>query len=62
KITMDNTYAIGDSFNDLEMLETEKYGVCMENGDPKLLERIPLHARSMKRDGIYHSLKKFGLI
>ena len=62
KINMDNTYAFGDSFNDLEMLETVKYGVCMENGDPKLLERIPLHARSMKRDGIYHSLKEFGLI
>ena len=62
KINMDNTYAFGDSFNDLEMLETVKYGVCMENGNPKLLERIPLHARSMKRDGIYHSLKKFGLI
>ena len=61
-INMENTYAFGDSFNDLEMLETVKYGVCMENGDPKLLERIPLHARSMKRDGIYHSLKEFGLI
>lgn len=59
---MDNTYAFGDSFNDLEMLETVKYGICMENGDPKLLARIPLHAKRMKEDGVYHSLKEFGLI
>ena len=59
---MKNTYAYGDSFNDLEMLEMTKYGVCMENGDPKLLERIPLHAKRIDEDGIYHSLKEFGLI
>ncbi len=61
-IDMENTYAFGDSFNDLEMLETVKYGVCMENGDPKLLERIPLHAKRMSEDGVYYSLKEFGLI
>lgn len=61
-IDMDRTYAFGDSFNDLEMLEAVKYGVCMENGDPDLLARIPLHAKRMKEDGVYHSLKEFGLI
>lgn len=59
---MELTYAFGDSFNDLPMLETVKYGVCMENGDPRLLARIPLHARRLEEDGIYHSLKEFGLI
>lgn len=59
---MQNTYAFGDSFNDLEMLEEVRYGICMENGDPKLLSRIPLHAKRMEEDGIYHSLKEFGLI
>ncbi len=59
---LDQTYAYGDSFNDLSMLETVKYGVCMENGDPKLLEKIPLHAKRLEKDGIYYSLKDFGLI
>ncbi|MBR2696581.1 MAG: HAD-IIB family hydrolase [Parasporobacterium sp.] len=59
---MENTFAYGDSFNDLEMLETVRYGVCMENGDPKLLARIPLHAKRIEEDGIYYSLKEFGLI
>lgn len=59
---MENTYAYGDSFNDLEMLETVKYGVCMENGDPKLLKRFPLHAPRLDEDGLYYSLKSFGLI
>ena len=56
------TYAFGDSFNDLEMLEYVKYGVCMENGDPELLSRIPLHAGHIAEDGVYNSLKEFGLI
>ena len=59
---MENTYAFGDSFNDLEMLETVRYGICMENGDPKLLARIPLHAKRIEEDGVYYSLKEFGLI
>ena len=56
------TFAYGDSFNDLEMLEYVKHGVCMENGDPELLSRIPLHAGHIAEDGIYDSLKEFGLI
>lgn len=60
--SMEQTYAYGDSFNDLEMLETVRYGVCMKNGDPKLLDRIPLHAERIDEDGIYKSLKSFGLI
>ena len=56
------TFAYGDSFNDLEMLETVKHGVCMGNGDPKLLARIPLHAKPINEDGLYLSLKEFGLI
>ena len=56
------TYAYGDSFNDLSMLETVENGVVMGNGDPKLLDQIPLHAGRIEEDGLYLSLKKFGLI
>lgn len=59
---MENTYGYGDSFNDYEMLTSVKYGVCMGNGDPRLLEKIPLHAKRMEEDGLYLSLKEFGLI
>ena len=56
------TFGYGDSFNDLEMLQTVKHGVCMGNADPKLLARIPLHTKPINEDGLYLSLKEFGLI
>lgn len=59
---MEKTYGYGDSFNDYEMLTCVKYGVCMGNADPKLLKKIPLHAGRMEEDGLYLSLKEFGLI
>lgn len=59
---MANTYAFGDSMNDLEMLEEVRYGICMGNGDPALLARTDYHAKRMEEDGIYLSLKEFGLI
>lgn len=55
-------YAYGDSFNDYDMLKAVKYGVVMGNGDKELLSRIPLHTEAMEEDGVYNSLKRFGLI
>jgi 5-amino-6-(5-phospho-D-ribitylamino)uracil phosphatase len=42
-IGRDETMAIGDNFNDLEMLEVAGTPVLMGNADPALLERTGIH-------------------
>ncbi|WP_313131459.1 Cof-type HAD-IIB family hydrolase [Anaerocolumna sp.] len=63
-INMDqkDTYAFGDSSNDIEMLEYVATGIAMGNSYPEVLERIKHKTKSIKEDGIYHGLKKFNLI
>lgn len=39
KISKENIYAIGDSYNDLEMLEKFN-GICMQNSKPEIKEKI----------------------
>lgn len=61
-ISLENTYAYGDSMNDLEMLQYVKYGVAMGNSSPELKEKASYITSSISEDGIYNSLKEFGLI
>ena len=61
-ISLENTYAYGDSMNDLEMLQYVKYGVAMGNSSPELKEKASYSTSSISEDGIYNSLKEFGLI
>lgn len=60
--SLDDTYAFGDSFNDLEMLQLVKYGVVMGNAKDSLKALVPLHADHMLDKGVYRALEKFGLI
>lgn len=69
KIFLDNlkadqkdTYAFGDSTNDLEMLSYVQYGIAMGNSYPEVLLKAKYKTLSVKEDGIYHGLKKFELI
>jgi len=57
-----DTYAFGDSSNDLEMLDFVEYGIAMGNAYPEVLERAKYTTKSLKEDGIYQGLKQFGLI
>lgn len=57
-----DTFAFGDSANDLEMLETAGTGVAMGNGQAKAKEKADYVTRSMMDDGIYHACAHFGLI
>jgi Cof subfamily protein (haloacid dehalogenase superfamily) len=57
-----DTYAFGDSSNDIEMLEYVNTGIAMGNSYPEVLERIRHKTKSIKEDGIYYGLKKFNLI
>ena len=59
---LEETYAFGDSFNDLEMLQTVKHGVVMGNAKESFKKLIPLKTEGMNEGGIYNALKRFGLI
>ena len=61
-IDQNDTFAFGDSNNDIEMLEYVDTGIAMGNSYPEVLERIRHKTKSIKEDGIYHGLKMFGLI
>lgn len=57
-----DTYAFGDSTNDLQMLDYVECGIAMGNSYPEVLERAKYRTKSIQEDGIYWGLKKFGLI
>ena len=62
KADREDTYAFGDSTNDREMLSYVQYGIAMGNNYPEVLKAAKYKTLSIKEDGIYYGLKKFGLI
>lgn len=57
-----DTYAFGDSTNDLEMLEYVQYGIAMGNSCEEVLKRAKYVTKEMDDDGIEWGLRQFGLI
>lgn len=57
-----DTYAFGDSMNDIEMLDYVEYGIAMGNSYKEVLKRAKYITKSVKEDGIYYGLKEFDLI
>ena len=57
-----NTYAFGDSENDLDMLEAAGVGVAMGNGTDRAKAAANYVTTAFDEDGIYNGLKHFGLI
>lgn len=56
----ENVMAIGDNFNDLEMLEYAGTAVVMGNADPKLLERPEFYTTlSNDESGVAAAIKRF---
>lgn len=51
-IDMERTMAFGDNYNDLEMLETVKYGVAMGNAPEKIRKKAGTVTRDNEHDGI----------
>lgn len=64
KLGMDNedTYAFGDSLNDLEMLDYVQTGVAMGNGWDEAKEAADYVTDPVDKDGIKNALKHFKLI
>ena len=61
-IGLEDSIAFGDSMNDLEMLETAGFGVCMENGSSQLKHLADDICPSVSEDGLYRAFLKYQLI
>lgn len=61
-IPKENTYAYGDGLNDADMLEYCQYGIAVGNAKDELKAIADEVTDDIAKDGIYHSMKKHGLI
>lgn len=61
-ISLENTIAFGDNYNDVEMLENVKFGFLMDNAPEELKNRIKRHTKNNDSDGIYYGLLEMNLI
>ena len=61
-IGLEDTLGFGDSMNDLEMIETVGYSVCMANGSPALQAKSDLVCPAVEEDGLYRAFEQLGLL
>lgn len=61
-VAVEDTYGIGDSVNDLDMLEFVGHGIAMGNGSQAAKDAAEYVTASLHEDGIFHALKHYGLI
>ncbi len=57
-----DTYAFGDSANDIDMLRYVQHGIAMGNASDITKKSADYVTADMYNDGIYHGLVHFGLI
>lgn len=61
-ISKEDCYAIGDSHNDLDMLEFAGHGICMGGGMEKAMAVCEYVTDTLHNDGVEKALKHYGLI
>lgn len=61
-LAIEDTIAFGDGLNDIEMLETAGYGVCMGNGHEEALKRAKHVTTHVDEDGLVNAMKYLNLI
>ncbi|HEY7698841.1 MAG TPA: HAD family hydrolase [Vicinamibacteria bacterium] len=59
RIDLASTMAVGDNWNDLEMLETAGLGVIMANADPELRRRGFAETGRNDESGVAHAIEKY---
>ena len=59
---VEDTIGFGDSMNDLEMIQTVGFGVCMANGSPNLKRQSDLVCPAVEEDGLAWAFQKLGLV
>ena len=62
QVDREDTYAIGDSVNDLDMLSFVGHGVAMGNGTAPAKEAAEYITTDIHEDGIRNAMKHYGLI
>lgn len=58
-ISSDGIIAIGDSGNDLSMIEFASIGIAMENGMDIIKKKANYITKSNEENGVYYGIKKF---
>lgn len=58
----ENTYAIGDSANDLSMLEYVHNSIAMGNSTPLLFDLVSFVTKDIEEDGVEYALKHYNII
>ena len=59
---IEDSIGFGDSMNDLEMIETVGYSVCMENGSSTLKTKADYVCPPVEDDGLAHAFEELGLV
>ena len=62
QVSREDTIAVGDSTNDMPMLEFAGLSIAMKESDPVVLETVDYVTDTVENDGIYKALKHFALI
>lgn len=61
-VEQENTMAIGDSTNDLAMLEYAKLSIAMGNSNEALKDKVAFVTKSVKEEGVAYALSHFGFV
>lgn len=61
-IPKEHTYAFGDGFNDVDMIDTVGHGIAMGNGVEQLKEHAEYVTAAAHENGIYQALKHYGFM
>ena len=61
-VSREDTYGIGDSINDLEMLQCVGHGIAMGNATQVAKDAAEYVTTDIHEDGIMNALKHYGLI
>ena len=62
KVEKDDTFAVGDSVNDLDMLQYVGHGIAMGNGTAPAKEAAEYVTSDIHEEGLYRAMQHYGLI